>query len=84
MAVISLRTGEAIDSKYAKQLVGDVSTEIEQGLVAAVVIAIVYRDGASDFSMSIDCDFNPDTLIGVLERAKADVISKTTIQEDIG
>lgn len=82
MAVISLRTGEAISSKHSKQLMEEISADIEHGLVSAVVVVTVYRDGASDYGLSIDGDFNADTMIGAIERAKSSVLSKIKVRED--
>lgn len=72
--VISLETGQKADSKFAEELILDVAKDVESGTVAAMVIITVYRDGESTFGISGDADFNLDTLLGALERAKHDVI----------
>lgn len=72
--VVSLETGQKADSKYAEELILSAAKEVEAGTVAAMVIVTVFRDGDSSFGLSGDADFNPDTLLGALERAKRDVL----------
>lgn len=72
--VVSLETGQKASSKNAEQLILDAAREVEAGTVAGMVLITVFLDGDSTFRISGDADFNPDTLLGALERAKHNVI----------
>ena len=72
--VVSLETGQKTSSKNAEQLILDAAKEVESGTVAGLVLITVFLDGDSTYRISGDADFNPDAMLGALERAKYSVI----------
>lgn len=61
-------------SKNAQELILGMAREVDSGTVAAIAAVMIHQNGDSDISLSLDGEINADTLIGALERLKADVI----------
>ena len=82
MGVHSINTGKAVDSEHAKGLLESLLEEAKGGGIVAMAVSVVYLDGATEHGVSFDGNFNPDALIGCLERAK--IAIATILPSDIG